>query len=157
MPSTISFVIPAYNESRYIHGCIDAIVRATAANGLKAEIIVVDNGSQDDTAALARAAGAAVISANGDIYQGCNVENATYGAACCAERTAVFSAVAAGHRAFRAVAVLTNGAAPGTPCGICRQVLAEFGNDLDVLCFTPDGAEQHYRLSELLPHAFTLK
>ena len=62
MPSTISFVIPAYNESRYIQGCIDAIVRATAANGLKAEIIVVDNGSQDDTAALARAAGAAVIS-----------------------------------------------------------------------------------------------
>ena len=65
--------------------------------------------------------------------------------------------VAAGHLAFRAVAVVTNGAAPGTPCGICRQVLAEFGNDLDVLCFTPDGIELHYRLSDLLPHAFTLK
>lgn len=101
--------------------------------------------------------GAALLTASGEIVTGCNVENATYGATCCAERTAVFSAVAAGHRAFRAVAVVTNGAAPGTPCGICRQVLAEFGNDLDVLCFTPDGIEQHYRLSELLPHAFTLK
>ncbi len=101
--------------------------------------------------------GAALLMASGEIVAGCNVENATFGATCCAERAAVFAAVAAGHRAFRAVAVVTNGAAPGTPCGICRQVLAEFGNDLDVLCFTPDGVEQHYRLSELLPHAFTLK
>lgn len=101
--------------------------------------------------------GAALLTASGEIVAGCNVENATYGATCCAERTAVFAAVAAGHLAFRAVAVVTNGAAPGTPCGICRQVLAEFGNDLDVLCFTPDGIEQHYRLSDLLPHAFTLK
>lgn len=101
--------------------------------------------------------GAALLTASGEIVAGCNVENATFGATCCAERTAVFAAVAAGHLAFRAVAVVTNGAAPGTPCGICRQVLAEFGNDLDVLCFTPDGIEQHYRLSDLLPHAFTLK
>lgn len=101
--------------------------------------------------------GAALLTASGEIVAGCNVENATYGATCCAERTAVFAAVAAGHLAFRAVAVVTNGAAPGTPCGICRQVLAEFGNDLDVLCFTPDGIELHYRLSDLLPHAFTLK
>ncbi len=100
--------------------------------------------------------GAALLTAGGEIVAGCNVENATYGATCCAERTAVFSAVAAGHRAFRAIAVVTNGAAPGTPCGICRQVLAEFGSDMDVLCFTPEGLEAVYRLSALLPHAFKL-
>jgi len=101
--------------------------------------------------------GAALLTADGEIIAGCNVENATFGATCCAERTAVFAAVAAGHLAFRAIAVVTNGAAPGTPCGICRQVLAEFGRDLEVLCFTPEGAEARYLLSELLPHAFTLK
>ena len=101
--------------------------------------------------------GAALLTEGGGIVTGCNVENATFGATCCAERTAVFSAVAAGHRSFRAIAVVTSGAEPGTPCGICRQVLAEFGGDMDVLCFTPEGAEQVYRLSQLLPFAFTLK
>jgi cytidine deaminase len=101
--------------------------------------------------------GAALLTEGGGIVTGCNVENATFGATCCAERTAVFSAVAAGHRLFRAIAVVTSGAEPGTPCGICRQVLAEFGGDMDVLCFTPEGAEQVYRLSQLLPFAFTLK
>lgn len=101
--------------------------------------------------------GAALLTASGEIIAGCNVENATFGATCCAERSAVFSAVAQGYREFRAVAVATNGEDPGTPCGICRQVLAEFGSDLDVLCFTPEGAEARYRLSELLPHAFKLK
>lgn len=101
--------------------------------------------------------GAALLTVGGEIIAGCNVENATFGAICCAERSAVFSAVAQGYREFRAVAVVTNGADPGTPCGICRQVLAEFGSDLDVMCFTPEGAEAHYRLSELLPHAFKLK
>jgi len=101
--------------------------------------------------------GAALLTAGGEIITGCNVENATFGATCCAEQTAVFSAVAAGHRLFRAIAVVTNGAEPGTPCGICRQVLAEFGADLDVLCFTPEGAEQVYNLAELLPAGFKLK
>ena len=101
--------------------------------------------------------GAALLTVGGEIIAGCNVENATFGATCCAERSAVFSAVAQGYREFRAVAVATNGEDPGTPCGICRQVLAEFGSNLDVLCFTPEGAEARYRLSELLPHAFKLK
>lgn len=103
--------------------------------------------------------GAALLTASGEIVAGCNVENATFGATCCAERTAVFGAVAAGHRDFRAIAVVTQGPEAGTPCGICRQVLAEFSADgaLEVLCFTPDGAEARYRLAELLPHAFRLK
>lgn len=103
--------------------------------------------------------GAALLTADGTVVTGCNVENATYGATCCAERTAVFSAVAAGHTAFRAIAVATHGADAGTPCGICRQVLAEFSADggLEILCFTPEGAEARYTLAELLPHAFKLK
>ena len=103
--------------------------------------------------------GAALLTPDGTIIGGCNVENATFGATCCAERTAVFSAVAAGHRAFRAIAVVTKGPEAGTPCGICRQVLAEFSADgaLEVLCFTPDGAEARYTLAELLPHAFRLE
>lgn len=103
--------------------------------------------------------GAALLTAGGDIIPGCNVENATYGAACCAERTAVFTAVAAGHTSFRAIAVATSGPAPGTPCGICRQVLAEFSADgaLQILCFTDEGAEARYTLTDLLPHAFRLK
>lgn len=101
--------------------------------------------------------GAALLTADGEVVCGCNVENATFGATCCAERTAVFSAVAQGHRSFRAIAVATNGADAGTPCGICRQVLAEFGSDIEVLCFTPEGAEATYWLSDLLPYAFSLK
>jgi cytidine deaminase len=102
--------------------------------------------------------GAALLTSGGGVVTGCNVENATYGAACCAERTAVFSAVAAGHTSFRAIAVATGGAEPGTPCGICRQVLAEFSEGaLEVLCFTDRGAEAHFMLSDLLPHAFRLK
>lgn len=103
--------------------------------------------------------GAALLTAGGEIVAGCNVENASYGATCCAERTAVFSAVAAGHTEFRAIAVATHGDEAGTPCGICRQVLAEFSGDgtLEVMCFTPEGAEARYTLAELLPHAFALK
>lgn len=103
--------------------------------------------------------GAALLTAGGEIIAGCNVENATFGATCCAERTAVFSAVAAGHTEFRAIAVVTRGAEAGTPCGICRQVLAEFSADgaLEILCLTVDGIEARYTLAELLPHAFRLK
>lgn len=102
--------------------------------------------------------GAALLTSGGAVVTGCNVENATYGAACCAERTAVFSAVAAGHKAFRAIAVATGGAEAGTPCGICRQVMAEFSDGaLEVVCFTDEGAEARYTLAELLPHAFRLK
>ena len=103
--------------------------------------------------------GAALLTAGGAVIPGCNVENATYGAACCAERTAVFTAVAAGHTSFRAIAIATSGPTPGTPCGICRQVLAEFSADgsLEILCFTDEDAEAKHTLAGLLPHAFRLK
>ncbi|SRR6266508_6726039 len=96
--------------------------------------------------------GAAVL-AGGDVFAGCNVENAAYSPTLCAERVAVGSAVAAGHRTIEAVAVV-GPHAPITPCGLCRQVLHEFGPDMIVVS-EGDGGERRVRsLAELLPHAF---
>ncbi len=100
------------------------------------------------------AVGAAVLGADGRVFTGCNVENAAYGSTVCAERVAVWTAVAAGARGLIALAVVTpNG---GTPCGACRQVLAEFGApDLVIAVAAPGGAITRYTLGELLPHAWT--
>ena len=101
--------------------------------------------------------GAAVIDERGRVHVGCNVENASYGLTICAERNAVAAAVAAGARAVRAVAVVTPMKPPGTPCGACRQVLAEFGAaDTRVLLAGPTGAAEETTLGALLPRGFTL-
>lgn len=101
------------------------------------------------------AVGAAVLTEDGRVFEGCNVENAMYGATVCAERVAVTTAVAAGARRLAMVAVVTpNG---GTPCGFCRQVLAEFAApDLPVLVAAADPAlpVRRYTLAELLPEAW---
>jgi cytidine deaminase len=99
--------------------------------------------------------GAAVLAANGAMHSGANVENASYGLSMCAERNAVFQAVARGVRRIEAVVVYTATPAATTPCGACRQVLHEFGPDALVVCCTDDAAaERRYALAELLPHAF---
>ena len=100
--------------------------------------------------------GAALLTKSGQIYTGCNVENASYGLTICAERVAVTKAVSEGHRQFQAIAVIAPSKAL-SPCGACRQFLAEFG-DLTVLCADSRNLQrvQTYRLSELLPHAFEL-
>ena len=90
----------------------------------------------------------------GRIFTGVNVENASYPLALCAERSAVAAAVTAGVRRLAAVAVVSQGDPPATPCGACRQVLAEFNPDLVVLVGGPEGAWSRYRLGELLPHPF---
>lgn len=98
--------------------------------------------------------GAALLCASGKIYTGCNVENVSYGGTICAERSAICAAVTAGERDFRAIAVSSAGK-PVTPCGICRQVLAEFSKsgDLTVIC-AGDAEYKTYVLSALLPDAF---
>ena len=103
--------------------------------------------------------GAALLANDGEVYTGCNVENASYGATCCAERTAVFRAVSEGKRSYRGIAVVggKGGSVSSfcTPCGICRQVMAEFAKkDFFVLLY--DGKKtQKLPLAELLPHSFT--
>jgi cytidine deaminase len=87
-------------------------------------------------------------------YAGCNVENASYGLTICAERAAVFAAIAAGERQIDAVAVVTDTESPTTPCGACRQVLREFGVTIRVVCATIAGAHIEYTLDQLLPASF---
>jgi cytidine deaminase len=104
------------------------------------------------------AVGAAVRDERGRVHAGCNVENASYGLTICAERNAVAAAVAAGARAVGAVAVVTPMRPPGSPCGACRQVLAEFGDpSTRVVLASPTGAAQFMTLGELLPRAFALR
>lgn len=98
--------------------------------------------------------GAAIEADDGSVHVGCNVENASYGLTICAERMAVGAAVAAGKRKLKRVAVVTAVEPPATPCGACRQVLAEFGLDLEVIAAGPT-SERRWRLRELLPEAFT--
>ena len=98
--------------------------------------------------------GAALLADDGTIFHGCNVENASYGATNCAERTAVFAAVAQGKRQFRAIAIVGDLETPITPCGICRQVLAEFGHDTVVIGSTLKRETMVTTVGALLPGAF---
>lgn len=100
------------------------------------------------------AVGAAVLTPDGEVHAGCNVENASYGLSVCAERHAVAAAVAAGHRAIEALLVMTDARPPVAPCGACRQVLAEFADDVPVLLADPSGVRTRTSTSQLLPHAF---
>jgi cytidine deaminase len=99
--------------------------------------------------------GAALLTADGTIVTGCNVENAAYPSGICAERGAVMAAVAAGHRAFRLLVLATEADEPAPPCGACRQVLVEFAPRLPVVSVNRDGAERRWSMAELLPSPFT--
>jgi cytidine deaminase len=101
--------------------------------------------------------GAALLARDGRIFTGCNVENASYGLTICAERSAVFAAVAAGARKFRALAVVADGPKPPYPCGACRQVLAEFlppDGILLVAASRRTAAAERFALRDLLPCQF---
>lgn len=98
--------------------------------------------------------GAAVLTTSGKIFAGCNVENASYGLCNCAERTALFTAVAAGERRFRAVAIYTPTKLPTSPCGACRQVINEFAPDAVVIGLCATAARFEETLEALLPGAF---
>ena len=126
--------------------------------------------SADDLAALSLAArqasafsycpysnfrvGAAVLTADREIFGACNVENASYGLSICAERNAIFQAVATGHREIRALVLYTPTAKPVTPCGACRQVLAEFGGEAAVVCICDGEDSIVTSLKELLALPF---
>ena len=97
--------------------------------------------------------GAAALSGSGKIYTGANVENASYGLSCCAERVAVFKAAAAGERKLKAVAVAGSGGKAVPPCGACRQVIHEFGAGADVI-ISGGNKVKAVKISKLLPRAF---
>ena len=99
------------------------------------------------------AVGAALLSADGRVFQGCNIENASFGLTNCAERTALFKAVSEGARDFTAIAIASNGSAP-YPCGACRQALNEFAPGLRVLVTWGEGEVDETALPALLPHGF---
>src|SRR6202171_5489062 len=99
--------------------------------------------------------GASLVTTDGKVYRGCNVENCTYGLTVCAERVALLSALAAGERKFTAIAVITQSEEPSTPCGPCRQLMWEYCGDIDVTLANLDGRRLEYKLSTLFPHPFS--
>jgi cytidine deaminase len=95
--------------------------------------------------------GAALLTEEGDIFHGCNVENSSYSLTICAERNAVFQAVAKGKKNFRSIAITSDDAGFITPCGACRQVLSEFNPDLEIILTTAGGGKKITTLRKLFP------
>lgn len=100
--------------------------------------------------------GASVLTENGEVFTGCNIENVSYGATVCAERVAIFKAISAGHKSIKALAVVADHPEPISPCGICRQAMSEFGSDADVLMANTKGHTRTTNMKELLPITFEL-
>lgn len=97
--------------------------------------------------------GAALETSGGEIFSGCNVENISFGLTICAERAAVAAAVAAGQTTFERIVIVTDSAVPTSPCGACRQVLAEFSPQMEIISCSAQGDQFKASLSELLPRA----
>ena len=97
--------------------------------------------------------GAALESDDGKVFGGCNVENISFGLTICAERNAVFSAIAAGVRSFRRIVIVADSREPVTPCGACRQVLSEFSEDMEIVSINLQGIKFRAKLSRLLPRS----
>ncbi|HET9627282.1 MAG TPA: cytidine deaminase [Kofleriaceae bacterium] len=100
----------------------------------------------------------AAVQVDGQVFEGANIENASYGLGVCAERTAIFAAVNAGAHRLEAVAVCTNASPPSSPCGACRQVLLEFAADpaaVSVTAVNPSGERRRWTLAELIPDGFS--
>ena len=98
--------------------------------------------------------GAALETEDGAVIAGCNVENATYGLTVCAERVAVLKAISEGHRAFRRIAIVADTTEPTPPCGACRQILWEFGGNLEVILANLKEETGRFQLASLLPLPF---
>ena len=101
--------------------------------------------------------GAALLCSDKKVYTGCNIENSSYGASNCAERTAIFKAVSEGEREFEKIAIVSSSGDFTFPCGICRQVLNEFMYDKTVVLFSEKDGIREFKVKELLPEAFRLQ
>ncbi len=100
--------------------------------------------------------GAALLGKSGKVYTGCNVENSTYGATNCAERTAIFKAISEGEREYTKIAIMSSSGDFTSPCGICRQVIFEFMEDGEIILGNEAGEEKVYTVKEMLPLGFRL-
>ena len=98
--------------------------------------------------------GAALETADGQIVTGCNIENASYGLTVCAERVAIFKAISEGHRAFTRMVVVADTESPTPPCGACRQIMWEFGGDLEVILANTTAVTATLQMKDLLPLPF---
>jgi cytidine deaminase len=98
--------------------------------------------------------GAALRAKSGRVYTGCNIENASYGLTCCAERVAIFKAISEGERGFDSIAVVSDTEALTPPCGACRQIIWEFCGDVLVILANLKGKVEHERSGKLLPRPF---
>ena len=98
--------------------------------------------------------GAALEATDGRVFTGCNVESATYGLTVCAERVAMFKAISDGERQFSRIAIVADTAEPTPPCGACRQILWEFGGDLEVILANLTDTKTVHRMRDLLPYPF---
>ncbi len=98
--------------------------------------------------------GAAVVTKGGEVFKGCNIENASYGATNCAERTAIFKAISEGYREFEKIAIVASSGDYASPCGICRQVLAEFMPEGKVILCSEEKGMVAYTVREMLPMGF---
>jgi cytidine deaminase len=101
--------------------------------------------------------GAAVVTEEGKIYSGCNVESASYGLTVCAERVAIWKGISEGYKKFSGIVIVADTEALTPPCGTCRQIIWEFGGDMPIVFANLNGKNETYTSSELLPHAFDNK
>lgn len=99
--------------------------------------------------------GAALITDTGHIYTGCNIENASYGATNCAERTAIFKAISEGERHIQKIAIVSDAKKPASPCGICRQVLSEFMDSDGIIILEIENEAKEFYLKDFLPYSFS--
>lgn len=103
------------------------------------------------------AVGAALLTEDGQVFTGCNIENSAYGSTMCAERVALFKARSEGYQAFTAMAIVVDAIALPMPCGSCRQVMAELAPNIVVIVANISGDRKEYKVADLLPYAFTQK
>ena len=101
--------------------------------------------------------GAAILSKVGKVFTGMNIENASYSAACCAERVAIYKAMSEGESDFIKIAIISDSEDITLPCGVCLQVMSEICPEIIILCANKDGKYKEFLIKDLLPHAFELK
>jgi len=101
--------------------------------------------------------GAAILTSDGQIFTGCNIENSSFGLTVCAERTAIFKAVSEGQKKFKAIAIVSGEEGYTAPCGACRQVLLDLAENIDVVMINRKGEMRILKMKDLLPHPFGRK